>query len=192
MEALQKLTQSPPPLSQSQPEVKQTSVCAVTIRLSYFLDVTLPLLTERGITTRPPSTSVAPSHLTSSLFFFLNLLLVLSQVFCTPFLCFGANPTQDRPLLVVLLFSDVSECAPDLRGRSHVGHALTLEFVFLSSIILFLWFLLPSQIRGFIWSAFILKERLRLHVVYFIFYVGGILHICFLTVVYLSRLFTFL
>lgn len=31
---------------------------------------------------------------------------------------------------MVLLFSDVSECALDLRGRSHVGHTLALEFVF--------------------------------------------------------------
>lgn len=42
----------------------------------------------------------------------------------------GANPTQDRPPAMVLLFSDVSECAPDSRGRSHVGHALDAQVCF--------------------------------------------------------------
>lgn len=31
---------------------------------------------------------------------------------------------------MMLLFSDVCECAPDLRGRSHVGHTFKLEVVF--------------------------------------------------------------
>lgn len=72
-------------------------------------------------TTTNPSTPHPPCS-----FFFLNL-LVLSNVFCAPFLHCGANPSQNRPLVVMLLFSDLSECAPDLRGRSHVGHILTLE-----------------------------------------------------------------
>lgn len=140
--------QSPPTPAQ----VKQARVFAVT------LEVTLPLqLMGIRITTGPPPAPLPPSHLAPSLrslsfsfFFFLNL-LVCSHVFCTPFLRCGANPTQDRPLTVMLLFSDVSECAQDLRGRSHVGHTLALEFViFLSSIFLLL---LPLQIGSFIWGG---------------------------------------
>lgn len=45
----------------------------------------------------------------------------------TLFLLRGANPTRIRPPVVMLLFSDVPECAPDWRGRSHVGHTHTLQ-----------------------------------------------------------------
>lgn len=120
----------------------------------------------KGIATRPPPTSLPPTIPLHSVFSpFFNLLLVLPQVFCTPFFHYGANPTQNRPLVVMLLFSDVSECAPDSRGRSHVGHTLMPEFVFLSST---LPFIMPFQIRGFVWSGFIFKEGPRVHVVFFI------------------------
>lgn len=52
--------------------------------------------------------------------------------FVHPLSTVGANPTENRPPVVMLLFSDVCECAPDLRGRSHVGHTLKLELVFFS------------------------------------------------------------
>lgn len=113
----------------------------VTARLSYSLEVTLPLhvsLWEREWL-RPPSPSLPPSlslPTTTScfFFFFFNLLLALSQVFCTPFLHCGANPTQARLLVLVLSsLSDMSECALDSRGGSHVGHTLARSFVFPSS-----------------------------------------------------------
>lgn len=87
---------------------------------------------EGGLTTRQPLTSFLSFSLYSPSPFQKkkNLLLVLSPVFCPPW---GANPRQDRPLLVALHSSDMPQSASDLRGRSHVGHTLTPRFVFLSS-----------------------------------------------------------
>lgn len=60
---------------------------------------------------------------------------------------------------MMLLFSDVSECAQDLRGRSHVGHTLALEFVFFS--VLHLPVALASPNRRLHLGWFNLKEGPR-------------------------------
>lgn len=103
----------------AQTEVKQ---------LGYFacsLEVTLPLGVDSWEWLKVPDHHPWPSLQRYSFIFNLP---VLSRVFCTPFLRHGANPTEDRPPVMMLVFSDVSECAPDLRGRSHVGHTSELGF----------------------------------------------------------------
>lgn len=89
------------------------------------LEVTLPLGVDSREWLKVPDHHPCPSLQRYSFIFNLP---VLSHVFCTPFLRHGANPAEGRPPVMMLVFSDVSECAPDLRGRSHVGHTLELGF----------------------------------------------------------------
>lgn len=94
-------------------------------QLGYSLEVTLPLGVNSWEWLKVLDHHPCPSLQCYSFIFNLP---VLSRVFCPPLLRHGANPTEKRPPVMMLVFSDVSECATDLRGRSHVGHTLVLGF----------------------------------------------------------------
>lgn len=137
-------------------------------QLGYFacsLEVTLPLGVDSWEWLKVPDHHPCPSLQRYSFIFNLP---VLSCIFCPPFLRHGANPTENRPPVMMLVFSDASEFERKVTCSSYIGA----------------WVLLPPphsalhptiacfQIKDFICSGFIKGPR-----VYDIYLVAWCLYI---------------